>query len=48
MSVAFASERRLLTEEEIEPIQRSHFPLLEGLSREELVGLARWLRPRRA
>jgi hypothetical protein len=48
MSVAFASERRLLAEEEIEPIQRSHFPLLEGLSREELVGLARWLRPRRA
>lgn len=48
MSVAYASERRLLAEEEIEPIQRSHFPLLEGLSREELLDLARWLRSRRA
>ncbi|HEV7264146.1 MAG TPA: hypothetical protein VGN83_04405 [Falsiroseomonas sp.] len=48
MSVAYASERRLLAEEEIEPIQRSHFPLLEGLSREELMELARWLRSRRA
>jgi hypothetical protein len=48
MSVAYASERRLLAEEEIEPIQRSHFPLLEGLSREDLLDLARWLRSRRA
>lgn len=48
MSVAYASERRLLAEEEIQPIQRSHFPLLEGLSHEELVELARWLRSRRS
>jgi hypothetical protein len=47
MSVAYASERRLLAEEEIEPVQRSHFPLLEELSREELQELARWLRSRR-
>jgi hypothetical protein len=48
MSVAFATERRLLAEDELEPIQRSHFPLLEGLAKEELVDLARWLRDRRA
>jgi hypothetical protein len=48
VSVAYASERRLLAAEEIEPIQRAHFPLLEGLSREELLELARWLRSRRA
>jgi hypothetical protein len=48
VSVAYASERRLLAEEEIEPIQRSHFPLLGGLSLEELLELTRWLRSRRA
>lgn len=47
MSLAFARERRLLAEEELEPIQRSHFPLLEGLSRAEVQELARWLRTRR-
>ncbi|MDI3308651.1 MAG: hypothetical protein QJR07_16295 [Acetobacteraceae bacterium] len=47
MSVAYPSERRLLAEAEIEPIQHSHFPLLEGLPREELLELARWLRSRR-
>jgi hypothetical protein len=47
MSLAFATERRRLTEEELEPIQRSHFPLLEHLSREEVQELARWLRTRR-
>lgn len=47
MSIAFASERRLLTEDEIAPIQRSHFPELDALPREELVDLARWLRDRR-
>ena len=47
MSLAFATERRRLTEAELEPIQRSHFPLLEGLSREEVQESARWLRSRR-
>src|SRR4051812_17816328 len=47
MSLAFATERRRLTEEELEPIQRSHFPLLEGLSRDEVQELLRWLRARR-
>ncbi len=47
MSLAFATERRLLTEEELEPIRRSHFPLLEGLSQDEVRDLARWLRARR-
>lgn len=47
MGVAFAAERRLLAEDELEPIQRSHFPLLEGLDRDALQDLARWLRDRR-
>ncbi|MBY0332493.1 MAG: hypothetical protein K2X49_17705, partial [Acetobacteraceae bacterium] len=47
MSLAFATERRLLAEDELEPIQRSHFPLLEGLDRAALLDLARWLRDRR-
>lgn len=47
MGIAFAAERRLLAEDELEPIQRSHFPLLEGLDRNALVDLARWLRDRR-
>lgn len=47
MSLAFATERRLLAEEELEPIQRSHFPLLGDLPREEVQDLARWLRDRR-
>ncbi|TCZ64839.1 hypothetical protein [Roseicella aquatilis] len=47
MSLAFATERRLLAEDEIEPIRRSHYPLLEDLPREEVQDLARWLRARR-
>jgi hypothetical protein len=47
MGIAFAAERRLLAEDELEPIQRSHFPLLEGLDRDALLDLARWLRERR-
>jgi hypothetical protein len=47
MSIAFATERRRLTEDEFEPIRRSHFPSLEELSREEVHELARWLRARR-
>jgi hypothetical protein len=47
MSLAFAMERRLLAEEELNPIKRSHFPLLENLSRAEVQDLLRWLRARR-
>ena len=47
MSLTFATERRLLSEEELDPIRRSHFPLLEDLPREEVQELARWLRARR-
>ena len=48
MSIALASERRSLAQDEFEPIVRSHYPVIEGLSHEELVELARWLRERRA
>src|SRR4029077_18855821 len=48
MSITFASERRLVADDEFEPIVRSHYPVVEELSREELVELARWLRERRA
>lgn len=44
MGAPFAAERRLLAEDEIGQVIRSHYPELEGLDREELVGLARWLR----
>lgn len=44
MGAPFAAERRLLAEDEIGQVIRSHYPELEGLQREELVGLARWLR----
>lgn len=48
MGAAYASERGLLAEDEIGPIERSHFPLLEAESRGSLVELARRLRSRRA
>ena len=48
MSITFASERRLVAQDEFEPIVRSHYPVVEELSRDELVDLARWLRERRA
>lgn len=48
MSIALASERRLLAQDEFEPVVRSHYPLIEKLSHQELVELARWLRDRRA
>ena len=41
MSIAFATERRRLAEDELEPIRRSHFPLLQELPREEAQELAR-------
>ncbi len=46
MGVEFAAERRLLSEEEMAPLISSHYPGLDGLSRPELVDLARWLRGR--
>jgi hypothetical protein len=48
MSISLASERRLLAQDEFEPVVRSHYPLIEDLSHQELVELARWLRDRRA
>jgi hypothetical protein len=47
MDIGVAAERRLLAEDEYEPVARSHYPALGGLAREELVQLARWLRERR-
>jgi hypothetical protein len=47
MSIASATKRRRRAEDELEPIQRSHSPLLQELSREETQELARWLRARR-
>ena len=48
MGVEFAAERRLLAEDEYDPVARSHHPAVQGLARGELVELARWLRSRRA
>jgi hypothetical protein len=47
MGMAFASERRLLAEDELSRIEQSHFPQLEELERDGLIDLARWLRDRR-
>jgi hypothetical protein len=47
MGVEFSAERRLLTEEELDPIRRSHYPELEAWTHSELVELARFLRARR-
>jgi hypothetical protein len=44
MGVAFSAERGLLAEEEIVPVERSHYPLLEAAERADLVDLARLLR----
>ncbi|MDP2376661.1 hypothetical protein [Reyranella sp.] len=40
MSISLASERRLLAQDEFEPVVRSHYPLIEQLSHQELVGNA--------
>lgn len=48
MGVEIAAERRLLTEDEYDPIARSHHPAVQGLARGDLIELARWLRSRRA
>jgi hypothetical protein len=48
MGVEFASERRLLTEDELQPVLRSHYPQLSELERDDVIDLARWLRQQRA
>jgi hypothetical protein len=47
VTISLASERRSLTNDELEPVLRSHHPAVADLSRAELVDLARWLRARR-
>jgi len=47
MGVEFSSERRLLAEDELDPVRRSHYPELAERTRPELVELARFLRARR-
>ncbi|UPG72080.1 hypothetical protein MVG78_16355 [Roseomonas gilardii subsp. gilardii] len=47
MSLPVAGELRLLSENEYAPILQSHYPHLEGLSQDETLGLARWLREQR-
>lgn len=44
MGAPFAAERRLLAEDEIGQVMRSHYPELASLGREDLLALARWLR----
>jgi hypothetical protein len=45
--VEFSAERRLLAEDELDPIRRSHYPALKEWTHSELVELARFLRARR-
>ncbi|HEX4260088.1 MAG TPA: hypothetical protein VHY76_03220 [Acetobacteraceae bacterium] len=44
MGIEFAAERRLLNDNEYEPIVRSHYPAIGALTQAELVDLAGWLR----
>jgi hypothetical protein len=37
MGMPIAAERRLLSEDELGPVARSHYPDLESLSREQLI-----------
>lgn len=46
MGASFATERGLLSEDELAPVQNSHYPALEDLSHDDLVSLVRWLRDR--
>lgn len=47
MAMTIAAERRLLAENELDPITRSHHPALQAATHAELVELARWLRDQR-
>lgn len=47
MGIAFVHEHGILAEDEREPIERSHYPRLGELGRDEVQALARWLRERR-
>jgi hypothetical protein len=47
MNVELSAERRLLAEDELDPVGRSHYPELEEWTHAELVELARFLRARR-
>ncbi len=44
MGVEFTAEQGLLAESERDPVERSHYPALEDLPREEVVELVKWLR----
>lgn len=46
MGAAFFTERGLLAEDELNPVENSHYPMLETLPHDDLVALARWLRDR--
>ncbi|MFL1461211.1 hypothetical protein ACI6QG_03345 [Roseococcus sp. DSY-14] len=48
MGASFATERRLLSEEEVGFVRRSHMPALAALTPEEALETARWLRERHA
>jgi hypothetical protein len=48
VGVEYKAERGLLSEQEMGPVEQSHFPLLETLPRAEVQELARWLRSQRA
>ncbi|GJD49691.1 hypothetical protein OPKNFCMD_2424 [Methylobacterium crusticola] len=47
MGVGIASERRLLSEDELQQVRLSHYPDLGGLDGEATLSLARWLREQR-
>jgi hypothetical protein len=47
VSVEIASERRLLSEDELRQVARSHYPALDALDAESTLALARWLRAQR-
>jgi hypothetical protein len=48
MGVAFVAERKLLADDEYEPVVRSHYPALGELPQDELIDLARWLRSQKS
>lgn len=47
MSLGIAAERKLLANDEYEPIAETHYPALKDASRARLIELAQWLRARR-